>query len=150
MREVLSLHIGQAGTQIGSSCWELYCMGKCYKFSSTNKSNGHLEHGIQPDGTLLKDTTPKEFRCYIFLIWLHRCWRRNVLVKTLRCWRRFWHFFHQHQLSFYIGQHSKMSPISKFCYQLPKIVPNVKAPTSRCHQHRCHLLISLSKIEWRA
>ncbi|KAL8588521.1 hypothetical protein ACOMHN_043870 [Nucella lapillus] len=34
MREVLSLHIGQAGVQIGSACWELYC----------------LEHGIQADG----------------------------------------------------------------------------------------------------
>jgi len=36
MREVLSLHIGQAGVQIGNACWELYC----------------LEHGILPDGTL--------------------------------------------------------------------------------------------------
>ena len=36
MREVLSLHIGQAGCQIGSACWELYC----------------LEHGIRPDGIL--------------------------------------------------------------------------------------------------
>jgi tubulin alpha len=35
MREVISLHIGQAGVQIGNSCWELYC----------------LEHGIKPDGT---------------------------------------------------------------------------------------------------
>lgn len=34
MREVISLHIGQAGVQIGNSCWELYC----------------IEHGIQPDG----------------------------------------------------------------------------------------------------
>ncbi|XP_025094504.1 tubulin alpha-8 chain-like [Pomacea canaliculata] len=33
-QEVLSLHIGQAGVQLGSACWELYC----------------LEHGIQPDG----------------------------------------------------------------------------------------------------
>ncbi|KRZ80760.1 Tubulin alpha-3 chain [Trichinella papuae] len=33
-REVVSVHIGQAGAQIGSACWELYC----------------LEHGIQPDG----------------------------------------------------------------------------------------------------
>jgi len=42
MREVISLHIGQAGVQIGNSCWELYC----------------LEHGIQPDGTIPnKDTT---------------------------------------------------------------------------------------------
>ncbi|MCL4142180.1 UNVERIFIED_CONTAM: hypothetical protein GTU68_001559, partial [Idotea baltica] len=33
-RECISIHIGQAGVQIGNSCWELYC----------------LEHGIQPDG----------------------------------------------------------------------------------------------------
>jgi tubulin alpha len=36
MREVISLHIGQAGIQVGNACWELYC----------------LEHGIQPDGTI--------------------------------------------------------------------------------------------------
>ena len=33
-RECISIHVGQAGTQIGNACWELYC----------------LEHGIQPDG----------------------------------------------------------------------------------------------------
>nr|KAG5700658.1 hypothetical protein BaRGS_015488 [Batillaria attramentaria] len=32
-RECISIHIGQAGVQIGNACWELYC----------------LEHGIQPD-----------------------------------------------------------------------------------------------------
>uniref|UniRef100_A0A8D0NWQ8 Tubulin alpha chain n=1 Tax=Sus scrofa TaxID=9823 RepID=A0A8D0NWQ8_PIG len=37
MRECLSVHIGQAGVQIGDACWELYC----------------LEHGIQPDGVVL-------------------------------------------------------------------------------------------------
>ncbi|XP_035297385.1 tubulin alpha chain-like 3 [Cricetulus griseus] len=37
MRECLSIHIGQAGVQIGDACWELYC----------------LEHGIQPDGFIL-------------------------------------------------------------------------------------------------
>jgi len=36
MREVISIHIGQAGVQVGNACWELYC----------------LEHGIKPDGTL--------------------------------------------------------------------------------------------------
>ncbi|MBA0619358.1 hypothetical protein Godav_028546, partial [Gossypium davidsonii] len=36
MREVISVHIGQAGIQVGNSCWELYC----------------LEHGIQPDGMM--------------------------------------------------------------------------------------------------
>ena len=36
MREVISIHIGQAGCQIGESCWELYC----------------LEHGLEPNGRL--------------------------------------------------------------------------------------------------
>merc|ERR1712073_234572 len=39
MRECISVHIGQAGVQIGNSCWELYC----------------LEHGIQPDGCMPSD-----------------------------------------------------------------------------------------------
>ena len=41
MREVISIHIGQAGCQIGNACWELYC----------------LEHGIQPDGAMPSDKT---------------------------------------------------------------------------------------------
>jgi len=36
-REIISLHIGQAGTQLGQSTWELYC----------------TEHGIDKDGSLL-------------------------------------------------------------------------------------------------
>ena len=39
MREVVSLHIGQAGVQIGNSCWELYC----------------LEHDIKPDGSMQEE-----------------------------------------------------------------------------------------------
>uniref|UniRef100_A0A7N5JC98 Tubulin alpha 8 n=1 Tax=Ailuropoda melanoleuca TaxID=9646 RepID=A0A7N5JC98_AILME len=35
MRECISVHVGQAGVQIGNACWELFC----------------LEHGIQVDGT---------------------------------------------------------------------------------------------------
>ncbi|KAM3720971.1 Tubulin alpha chain [Dirofilaria immitis] len=38
-REVISVHVGQAGVQIGNACWELYC----------------LEHGIQPNGMMLDD-----------------------------------------------------------------------------------------------
>ncbi|XP_046573456.1 tubulin alpha-1 chain-like [Haliotis rubra] len=41
MRECVSIHIGQAGVQIGNACWELYC----------------LEHGIQPDGRMSSDKT---------------------------------------------------------------------------------------------
>lgn len=36
MREIISVHVGQAGIQIRNSCWKLYC----------------LEHGIHPDGTM--------------------------------------------------------------------------------------------------
>jgi tubulin alpha len=36
MREIISLHIGQAGVQVANACWELYC----------------LEHGIKPSGEL--------------------------------------------------------------------------------------------------
>ncbi|CAG2061620.1 unnamed protein product [Timema podura] len=38
-RECISIHVGQAGVQIGNACWELYC----------------LEHGIQPDGHMPSD-----------------------------------------------------------------------------------------------
>jgi len=41
MREVISIHIGQAGIQVGNACWELFC----------------LEHGIQPDGQMPSDKT---------------------------------------------------------------------------------------------
>merc|ERR1712159_43463 len=41
MRECISIHLGQAGVQIGNACWELYC----------------LEHGIQPDGQMPSDKT---------------------------------------------------------------------------------------------
>lgn len=36
MREVISIHVGQAGIQLGNACWQLYC----------------LEHGINPDGRI--------------------------------------------------------------------------------------------------
>lgn len=38
-RECISVHVGQAGVQIGNACWELFC----------------LEHGIQPDGTFAEN-----------------------------------------------------------------------------------------------
>uniref|UniRef100_A0A914DMK0 Tubulin alpha chain n=1 Tax=Acrobeloides nanus TaxID=290746 RepID=A0A914DMK0_9BILA len=40
VREVINIHVGQAGVQIGNACWELYC----------------LEHGIQPDGQVNADS----------------------------------------------------------------------------------------------
>ena len=58
MREIISIHIGQAGIQVGNSCWELYC----------------LEHGIQPDGmmpryTFLKCSLFFPFS-FLFLVWI--------------------------------------------------------------------------------
>eukprot|EP00523_Entomoneis_sp_CCMP467_P009498 CAMPEP_0168736596 /NCGR_PEP_ID=MMETSP0724-20121128/9942_1 /TAXON_ID=265536 /ORGANISM="Amphiprora sp., Strain CCMP467" /LENGTH=435 /DNA_ID=CAMNT_0008783799 /DNA_START=107 /DNA_END=1410 /DNA_ORIENTATION=- len=44
MREVISVHLGQGGIQVGNQCWELYC----------------LEHGIEPDGKMPSDLTPGE------------------------------------------------------------------------------------------
>eukprot|EP01098_Paradermamoeba_levis_P007515 TRINITY_DN3105_c0_g1_i1.p1 TRINITY_DN3105_c0_g1~~TRINITY_DN3105_c0_g1_i1.p1 ORF type:complete len:449 (-),score=155.22 TRINITY_DN3105_c0_g1_i1:304-1650(-) len=44
MREVISIHIGQAGVQLGNACWELFC----------------LEHGVQPDGTVDKTNQKKD------------------------------------------------------------------------------------------
>jgi len=41
-RELLSIHIGQAGLSVGNSCWELYC----------------LEHDISPDGRIANDPSP--------------------------------------------------------------------------------------------
>ncbi|CAD5206982.1 unnamed protein product [Bursaphelenchus okinawaensis] len=38
-REVISLHVGQAGVQIGNACWELFC----------------LEHGIRADGECIDE-----------------------------------------------------------------------------------------------
>ncbi|XP_065226238.1 tubulin alpha-8 chain-like [Planococcus citri] len=42
MQEIISIHIGQAGTQIGNACWELYC----------------IEHGVLPNGFLTTDVAP--------------------------------------------------------------------------------------------
>ncbi|XP_034984218.1 tubulin alpha-8 chain isoform X1 [Zootoca vivipara] len=39
-RECISVHVGQAGVQIGNACWELFC----------------IEHGINPDGTFQDET----------------------------------------------------------------------------------------------
>ncbi|KAI3381983.1 hypothetical protein SNEBB_008054 [Seison nebaliae] len=44
MRECISIHVGQAGVQIGNACWELYC----------------LEHGISVDGTLSKEMVAQD------------------------------------------------------------------------------------------
>ncbi|XP_014242872.1 tubulin alpha-8 chain-like [Cimex lectularius] len=39
MREVISIHIGQAGVQLGSNCWELYCLEHCLDPSGNISEN---------------------------------------------------------------------------------------------------------------
>ena len=39
-REILSIHVGQAGIQIGAASWQLFC----------------YEHGINPDGTIPEES----------------------------------------------------------------------------------------------
>nr|CAH8822656.1 unnamed protein product [Trichobilharzia regenti] len=36
MHEIISIHVGQCGIQLGNACWELFC----------------LEHGVKPDGLM--------------------------------------------------------------------------------------------------
>ena len=48
MRECISIHVGQAGCQIGNACWELYC----------------LEHGLEANGTKSTENTSSETRTY--------------------------------------------------------------------------------------
>ena len=49
------------------------------------------------------------------IIWLHRCWRRNVLVATMRCWWRIWSlwsptFKRCHQHRYWVTDIHKSSP----------------------------------------
>ncbi|KAJ8935138.1 hypothetical protein NQ318_021923 [Aromia moschata] len=44
MREVISIHVGQAGVQIGNACWELYC----------------LEHSLKKDGYFDENAKPND------------------------------------------------------------------------------------------
>ena len=46
MRECISIHVGQAGCQIGNACWELYC----------------LEHGLEPNGVKMNEASTDENR----------------------------------------------------------------------------------------
>uniref|UniRef100_A0A8W8MDJ6 Tubulin alpha chain n=1 Tax=Magallana gigas TaxID=29159 RepID=A0A8W8MDJ6_MAGGI len=50
MRECISIHVGQAGVQIGNDCWELYC----------------IEHRIQPDGQTSDKTIEGDYAYNFF------------------------------------------------------------------------------------
>lgn len=54
-REVISIHVGQAGVQMGNACWELFC----------------LEHNIGPDGVALDDAAQPNSRDDPFNTFFH-------------------------------------------------------------------------------
>lgn len=71
MRECISIHIGQAGIQVGNACWELYCLEhgiqvrfrfeKVPKFFNIFEVLNELLSGfccfLQPDGQMPSDKT---------------------------------------------------------------------------------------------
>lgn len=48
MREVVTIHVGQAGVQSGNACWELFC----------------LEHGIDPEGHMADPSKSHAFTTF--------------------------------------------------------------------------------------
>ncbi len=65
-REIISLHVGQAGVQIGNACWELYC----------------LEHGINPDGTMPDDKIVDNGRVASFSTFFHSTSRGRYVPRA--------------------------------------------------------------------
>nr|CAD7416560.1 unnamed protein product [Timema poppensis] len=64
-REVISIHIGQAGVQVANACWELYC----------------LEHAIQPDGLLYHEYRGStDFNALFSITSTGKCVPRVVIV----------------------------------------------------------------------
>lgn len=48
--EIITIFIGQAGTQLANACWELFC----------------LEHGVDPNGHLHRGYYPMDTSMYTF------------------------------------------------------------------------------------
>jgi tubulin alpha len=68
MKELISIHVGQAGVQVGNACWELFC----------------LEHGVQPDGSVTSyDQRERESLATLFsMSYASKCTARAVYVDT--------------------------------------------------------------------
>ncbi|TKR67902.1 hypothetical protein L596_023978 [Steinernema carpocapsae] len=56
-RECISIHVGQAGAQIGNACWELYCM----------------EHNIGPDGIVKENENGEKPNNHSFNTFFSEC-----------------------------------------------------------------------------
>ena len=83
----------------------------------------------------------------LFIVYIDvgdECWRRNVLVTTIRYWRRFWPFLSPTSTIFSSSASgistAKMSPTSRFCHQHPKMVTTL----SHQHHHVTNITVILS------
>lgn len=60
MREIISLHIGQAGIQLGNDLWDLYTKGIFLQFFFVDHIyKNNIEQGISSDGTRINNTSEK-------------------------------------------------------------------------------------------
>lgn len=62
--EIINIHAGQAGCQIGNACWELYC----------------LEHGIRRDGILCNPDRSNELNTFFKTSGAGKCVPRVIFV----------------------------------------------------------------------
>ena len=88
------------------------------------------------------------------ICWLHRCWWRmletkcvgdnfEILVTALAVFVT--NILYHSTLASGTNV-QKMSPISKFCHQHPKIFTDIKSPISTCHQHQCSYICFLRPV----
>lgn len=79
--EIISLHVGQAGCQLGNSCWEMYC----------------LEHNIRSDGIICGEGSGCPPSAFFYSTGGNKVVPRalfidlepSVLGKS--CWQRLWY-----------------------------------------------------------
>lgn len=65
MREIISIHVGQAGIKLGNACWELYCR----------------EHNLNPDGTPSEEFVEDEsFQSFFYRTGSNKFVPRSVMV----------------------------------------------------------------------
>lgn len=87
MRDLISLHIGQAGIGIGSAQWDIYCQG-----NFLSKKVVIAEHDIAPDGSTTNDDATRNCLFYetgifiSFILHFKKKMEDSFLVLYLQTW----------------------------------------------------------------
>ena len=136
-RECISLHIGQAGVQIGNACWELYC----------------LEHGILADGqmndtstevlddsfnTFFNETASGKFVPRSLFIDLEP----TVVGKFLKFWQKLWWFEYSVKASF--GSSVRISLSNKLLFFMAIVAWNTNSGDKHCITTHFHTELNVS------